>query len=220
MSKLNVVEEQTQYLFEAQKQACKACAAKLEELLKSVQEYDSSSVTPADKISLDSVERVLSKRAEEIKDFFDEDISFLKSQLEAISEVKKIEDVAKRTELENTLLEDVGEIQDTAEFKKEVSEEVAQSRDSLIAVVEDMLNALKEGGIKELEAFVEALEVAGGEDDDDDCGDCGDCDLDIDEEGIEELKKMAEPLISTSEDECDEDDDACCGCPKRGSCKK
>ncbi|MCK4499755.1 hypothetical protein KAU11_04615, partial [Candidatus Babeliales bacterium] len=106
------------------------------------------------------------------------------------------------------LLDDIGELEDTKKFKENVLSDAKLSRQEFDSMVDDIKNTVKDGGIAELEALFEAMELErAGEcysEDEDDCSDsCSSCSL---HEGCDKITEafgeMSEPY-SIEKRECE-----------------
>ena len=209
VSKIDQLAEQTEYLLKLQQSASLDCIKELDGLMETIEDHCSSLTNASDIESVEKVREILGRRVNSMKEAFADDVTFLTEQLDAIKKVKTISDKAQRAELEAMLIEDAGEIQDTAEFKKDVAQEAEESKKDLMAVIDDIKNALQEGGIKELEALVVEMEEYQGDDDFDEDED-DDIDLENDDEVDEIFKEFSRPYVHHDElgaDESEDDED-------------
>ena len=107
---------------------------------------------------LNAIKENISTHYNSLSEQIKEDVGFLGEQLEAINQIKNMEDKAKAEELLNMLVEKEEELIDTEKFKKQISEDLALSTKELKMMHEDILNSLKENNIQELKLMLEAAQ--------------------------------------------------------------
>lgn len=205
--RLNAVEDQTKLLLEKQLEAKKYCDASFSDLLslidQKVQEADEQSDAYK---SLVRIHDLISKQYSEFGGEVEEDIQFLKEQLKAVEEITAIDDDKKAEELFSSILDDDEELLETAKFSKSLDKEASTSKDSFIAIMNDIKGSLEEGDLQDLEVVLNTMVQNKKEDDEfdgedifedekgfDDCESCdNDCGIDLFssmfDEGDEEKK--------------------------------
>lgn len=203
MAHIEQLAEQTAFLLDKQKEAYVECSRELTSLLNLIKEKQTEEVDEEAVASLSSVYENLAKQSQEIRTSIQDDIDYLEGQLDAIKKAHAIADPVRRAEIERMLVEDAGELQDTAEFKAEVSADAEESKKSLFAMIDDIKNALNEGGAEELEMLFAAM----------------------DDEADSEETEMEGSCCSRKNCSEDEEDDECCESKleaheeKEGCCK-
>lgn len=197
MSKrLQLLIEQTQFLLSRQEEAKEVCSKAFTGLLSQIDKKVKT--CRQDELKrLQNVQELIAGQAEQLIQDSQGDIDFLKDQLKALNDINKVQDLNKKKELLETLIDPSEEVMSTAEFKQSIIEELAGSQDAFNAVIEDISAALQEDNIKNVEVMLEQMAAASAEEDDDD---------DFDDQ-----------------EEEDEEEDGCCGssCSTGGcgSCK-
>ena len=157
--------------------------------------------------SCQRIRDLLKEQENDVVKELDDDIEFLQEQLKALTQVKDLGDSEKAKELSKLILDEEKPVTDFETFQKEVEEEMVEAQKSFSSMIEDISAAIQEGGITELEAFLEAQLAEDDHDDDEECDDdCSSCDDDCSSccggtdifEGLEEK----------SDDEDDKPEDA------------
>lgn len=160
------LENQTKYLIEKQK-----------ELLTSSEEIFKSLINIID-------EKIKTLKEDEGKDLQDvkvyivehnkksnaqlkDDIEFLNEQLEAITQIKALDDEAKMEELLNMMLSKDQQLEEMDAFKKRLDEDVASCKKELEFMHEDIKGAIDEGKIRELKLMIEAVKDQQSKEDED-----------------------------------------------------
>ncbi len=207
MNKLQTLIEQTSFLLDHQKQALADCEGMFGDLLATVNTQAAKTNPDTDEgEAINRIAAVLQTQSDRLLEDASHDVTFLTEQLEALNKIAAIADQTKRTEMLSMLIDDAEEIKDTAEFKQVVVDESAASKESLVAMLSDIKDAINEGSIEEVAEYLES--VFGEDSEDDDlCCDDEECDCDEDEDGC-------------CDDE-DEDGASCssggCGCKEEGA---
>ncbi len=181
MSRLVKLIEQTAYLLSKQYES----QTQLEKLFADVLSFieKSAETKPeAHKDRLMEVYELLSKRAETMNHYSQEDIDFLKDQIKALEAIQQVRDPKIAAEMLEALVDEDEEVLETAEFKQQLDEELDQSRQVLSAVMEDIKEAVDRNDIKETEILIESMLEADDMDDEDDEDDEDDDNEDEDED--------------------------------------
>ena len=189
MSRLQTVIEQTSFLLESQKEALAECGSMFEGLLQSVRariaEFPMGS---ADAEALERIAVLIEAQATRISEDANIDIEFLTEQLDALTKVAALNNPAQTQALLAMIIDEDTEVTDTETFKEEVIAEGESSKQSLLAMINDIKDAINEGSAEEVAEYLEsilAIEEEGDEDeaccDDEECED-EDCGTDEDEE--------------------------------------
>jgi hypothetical protein len=182
--------EQTDFLLGKQKEAQKDCLEIFGDLLNVVEKKIEKVKGQREEVEeLNKARTLVTQQIERVKEDTQSDIEFLGEQLRALNEIDKIQDKKKAQELVSQMLDDAEDIKETAAFKKEVEEESKISRQNLIALVNDIRDAVNEGSAKDVALYLESIlgeEELEGDEDGECCG--GDC------------------------DDCGDEEDSCCGC--------
>ena len=193
MSKLSTIIEQTSFLIEYQEQTRESSAHTFKEALgfieQKINEYKKDGSESEDCKSLENIADMLSSRAQEMQTITDQDLEFLKAQLDAFSEVEKLDNAEQQEEIIAAMFEDDEDLLETDAFKKEVVQEAEEGKKYLAAMVDDIRNSVDEGDIKGVELLLEAA--------------------------IEESRK----LEKAQEEEAEKNAGGCCsdgGCPPEG----
>jgi hypothetical protein len=185
MEKIKVISEQTEFLLEKQKEVLgffQEQYGTLKALLETEQEKAEQTKAGPELASFQNVAALLDRQQDELVAQFEEDISFLKEQYNAIKQVMEIEDEQKKAELTDALIDKEHKIIETEQFKKDVDEESEESKKNFSMMIEDVKATLIEEGIQGLEALIEAhiAEQKSGEDEDEcgteSCSSCNGCD--------------------------------------------
>lgn len=206
MSRLETLIEQTTFLLEKQEQVKQECDDLFNDFLAFLQEkMDDFNEDSEQAESIGRVYDMVSGHAQKITDDAQSDIDFLREQLQALIEVAQVNDVTKSRELLNAMISEDEELPTTEEFKENIMQDSVEAKSSLLAMIDDIKDALREGDIKEVELLLEAMVQEEDEEDDEDG------EYDIDEEDYDD-------------EEEEEEEDGCCGsggCAEGGcgSCK-
>jgi len=192
VSKLVTVIEQTTFLLGKQKESLGDCSAIFKDLLNTVEVKLNKTTDTKERETLEKVYDAISGQAQKMADYIQEDINFLTEQLTAFTNITKINDPKQSQEILDLMLGEAGELGETAEFKKTVTEEAVMSKQNLTMLVEDLKATILEGNAEEVGMFLESLL-----EDDADMND--DQDLDEDEEEEDEEDGC-----------CDDEEDGCC----------
>ncbi len=164
MSKLEKVIEQTTFLMEKQKQTHKECQAMFDDLLSFIDKKVEDLRDEEEIETLENIHDAIAGQVEQLSQDAKDDISFLMEHLKALNALKSMDDKKKAAELLNELIDEQEELLETSDFKDEVARESENAKQQLIAMVDDLKNALNEGNIQEVEVYLESL--FGGEEDD------------------------------------------------------
>ena len=200
MSQLLTIIEQTSFLLDCQKEAVVECQRVFGELLTVIQtrlakgEADSEDVQ-----SLKKVYELIGEHSKQVLEEAQVDVDFLSEQLESLLKLKSINDPEQVKEILALLIDDSIEIKDTATFKREVLEEAAASKEGLVAMVNDIKDAVVEGSAEEVAMYLTTIienDEAESDDDEDEDGCCSD-----DKDGC-------------GDDACGADENGMCACGK------
>jgi hypothetical protein len=168
MEKIKVIAEQTEFLLGKQKEVLGFFQEQydsLKTLLESELEEAEKTKAGPELTSFQNVATMLSQQQDELVAQFEEDISFLQEQYNAIQQIMAVEDEQKRAELTDMLVDKDHKILETEQFKTDVTGEAEESKKNFSLMIEDIKATLVEDGVKELEALLEAHmnEQASGE---------------------------------------------------------
>jgi len=190
MAKIDILAEQTNFLFEKHKDTLEFFKNEIESLEELIQEEKSKVDPIGDEYTLDSfkhVESLLSKEKTRTLNQIEKDVKFLGEQLEAIKAIQAMDDEKKKDELCDMMLEDEKELPETKSFKEKVEHESEESQQSFKNMIEDIKEILTENGVTELEAVLEArltgdpsfAEASDGKleekNESENCGSCSSC---------------------------------------------
>ncbi len=205
MNKLQTLIEQTSFLLDHQKQALADCEGMFGELLATVNTQAAKTSPETDEgEAINRIATVLQNQSDRLLEDASHDVTFLTEQLEALTKIAAVSDQTKRTEMLSMMIEDSEEIKDTAEFKQIVLEESAASKESLVAMLSDIKDAINEGNIEEVAEYLESVFGEDADGQDDDCCDDEECECDDDDGGC-----------------CDDEDGEGCGTDGEGcGCKE
>lgn len=208
MQKLQQLADQIDFLLKVQEESLEGCLRGFKDLMASIEQAVARQGASQD--SQDGAERVrdfLSARMEEMRLDLEAEISALREQHRMAEEALALPDGQRRNEICELILGEAGEIQDTDLFKRHVLQETVQSRKEFLAMLDDIHSALEEGGVEELEALFEAMELddAAARQDDEEgaccggsCSDCCGCSGELDDDSgevAEVFKKASTPYI-------------------------
>jgi len=196
VSKLVTVIEQTTFLLGKQKESLNDCSSIFKDLLTTVEAKLNKTTDTKERETLEKVYDAVSGQAQKMADYIQEDINFLTEQLAAFGDIQKINDPVKTQEVLDLILGDAGELANTVEFKKTVTEEADMSKQNLITLIEDLKATIQEGNAEEVGMFLDSLL----EDDADMNTLDEDEDMDLDEEDEEDEEDGC----------CDDEDGECC----------
>ena len=195
MSRLEQLLEQTTFLLDLQKKAQVETTATFTELL-SFMESKIKELSDESKTTLEGVHDTLSGHAQQFTNDVKEDIEFLEEQVEAINEIKKIEDPEKMQDMLKSIIEDEEELPDTDGFKKSVIAEYTVSKKSLVDIIDEIKELISSGDFDRVKLLIEAF---AGEDEefdiecDEECEECpSSCGENIFEHVHEQDKKSEE----------------------------
>jgi hypothetical protein len=177
--KVETLIEQTSLLLEKQKEAQQECVEIFKGLLSAIdKKREQAKGNAEDNEALERVHGLVAEQVTRIQEDTQVDIDFLAEQLEALRNIQAIKDPGQRQEMLGMLLDEDEDIKDTETFKKELTEEAAISKQNLVTMVNDLKEAIKEGGAQDVALYLESLleeDSDGDEDDEDECDD-DDCD--------------------------------------------
>ena len=149
--------EQTTYLIEKQQESREYTVEAFNAFLAAIESRKQEVETDQEKEKLQNVHDSVSEQSEQFASAIDDDVAFLESQLEAIKKIEEHDDEAKAAELTSLLL-DGQEVPPTEEFKKEVEQEADAAKRHFLAVIDDLRNALDEGGYDDLLVYFQNME--------------------------------------------------------------
>lgn len=167
VSRLAKLIEQTSYLLAKQNESQTQLEAMFQDMLSFV-EKSAENKPESHKERLMDVYELLSKRAETMSHYAQEDIDFLKDQLKALESIQQVKDPKAATEMLESIVDADEEVLDTPEFKQQLDEELDQSKQVMAAVIEDIKEAIDRGDIRETEILIESMLEAEDLDDEDD----------------------------------------------------
>jgi hypothetical protein len=209
MQKIEQLAEQIDFLLKVQEESLEGCLRGFKDLIASIEQVVAKQAGSQE--SQDGAERVqefLAARMEEMRTDLEAEIGALREQHRMAAEALTLPQGQRRDEICELILGEAGELDDTELFKRRVLQETIQSRKEFLAMLDDIHSALKEGGVEELEALFEAMELddAAARDNEEDeeysccgsCSDCCGCGGDLNDgcgESAEVFKKVAEPYI-------------------------
>jgi hypothetical protein len=195
MEKIKVIAEQTEFLLGKQKEVLKFFQEQydtLKTLLETEQEKAEQIKAGPELASFQNVSALLAQQQDELVAQFEEDISFLQEQYNAIKQVMEIEDEQKRAELTDMLIDKDHKVLEIKQFKDEVDQEAEESKKNFSTMIEDVKATLLEEGIQGLEVLLEAhiAEQKSGESESEcsteSCSSCNGCEGANIFEGLEE----------------------------------
>lgn len=150
--------DQTNFLVEKQNELFKFVTDTYTDILNKLEEKAKKESDQAVISDLNSIKDNIAAHYKDLSEQITEDIDFLGEQLQAIVQVKEMEDKDKGEELLNMLVEKDENLIDTDEFKKQVEEDLIASTRELKAMHEDLLSSLEENKIQELKLMLEAVQ--------------------------------------------------------------
>jgi hypothetical protein len=158
LKRLEALIEQTDFLLEKQNEALAESERIFGEMASDVEEMlKNKSIQGQELTSLNNILTMIKDHLENVNEQMQEDIDFLTEQLAALKHITAIPDQAKAKELLNLMIDEDEEILETEEFKENVTQESATSKQNLISIIDDLKAALKENKFREIELFLEAL---------------------------------------------------------------
>lgn len=198
--------EQTEFLLKKQQEAQADCKNIFNDLLSSarVKLDQAKKESSQDAEHLEQVIDLIADQAQSFDDEAQTDIEFLGEQRDALQQIHAEGNPVKAQELMSMLIDEEETIKDTPTFMKEVADEAQSSRESLMAMVNDIKDAIKEGNAQDIALYLESVLV------DEDEGMDDDGDADIEWETIEE----------DEEGGCGDDCECGLGSDKKCSCNK
>jgi len=167
--RLNVVFEQTEFLLSKQKELVNFVEKIYTNLLGLLESEINKNTKDLE--DLKAIHANISNHYNSLSADIKEDISFIEEQLNAIAQVKNVQDSAKAEELLNMIVDKDDTLVETQEFKKQVEQDLGNSFKELEYMSQDLTNAIKEGKAKEVRLMLEAVE---SHEHDLNCGCCDD----------------------------------------------
>ncbi len=154
------LKQQTMFLFEKHKEMQRFYNDQFGELISFInKKIDGLSSKEGEKENLakfQSIYDIVTEQSQKFLVDIDEDISFLKEQLKAIENIEKSEDLQKKKELVELML-DGEKLLDTDQFKKEVAKEGEESINDFKMVVGDLEGAIEEGNLDEVILYLQEM---------------------------------------------------------------
>lgn len=179
--------EQTEFLLSKQQEAQADCKTIFNDLLSSarVKLEQAKKENSQDAEHLEQVIDLIAEQAERFDDEAQTDIDFLGEQRDALQQIRAENNPAKAQELLSMLIDEDETIKDTQVFMKEVTDEAHTSRESLLAMVNDIKDAIQEGNAQDIALYLESVLVdeEGDLDEDEEDADIEWESIDEDEEG-------------------------------------
>ncbi len=205
MEDLNKLSEQTQFLLDKQHEVqgfCKSSFKKVYDVLTEKIEEAEKASNSEDLDSLKNIKEIVEDQEQEVVEQLNEDVEFLEEQLQAIKDVIETADEERAKELAKLILEDPKKVPDMKTFKDDVIEEAKEALESFKTLTDDLVHAIKEDDIQEVEKTLLA-QIAEQEED-------------------EDYEEDDEHAICESED-CPGGEDCCdtkldCGCGEDDAC--
>lgn len=196
MLKIEPLIEQTAFLLEKQKEMQRDCSQIFKDFLETIDLKIKATKLAEDARHLEKIYSIVTTQAEGFEKEAQEDIAFLTEQHKMLTQIQAMGDKEKAAEVLRMAVEDMEEIEDTEEFKKNVDEDLQVSKRNLLVMIDDLKAALAEGSAEEVAGVLDAWLA-----EQDACG-CGD--------------------DCTCDDSCGEDDqkefNSCCGCKSKECC--
>lgn len=199
MSKIDMLLEQTIFLVEKEQEAFAEISARMSQLFLLLEEKIGQFKDAESKETLIAIEKHLEAHFGEMKESMQEDVAFLRQQVETMKQVSLIEDAARQEELVEIILTEAGELTSTDLFKKSITEQSQLSRNEFFVMIQEMEDAIQEGKEEELLLLMESADEEDGDEGDDCCGGNG-----CEDEGGDCSNSECD-----DEGDCDEDDDCC-----------
>ena len=157
-------------------------------------------------IKFATIKEIISKQAKQFDEEISQDIVFLQDQIKALGDIVEEENKEKQTELIEMIL-DGEEVVDTLKFKKDLEEDSVKAKESFEAVINDLKEALLEGSLDDLLAYLQ--EITKEEDEDEG--------VHVELEGVEEIDQAE--FRSLGKGCCGKRADSCCE-DELGSCSE
>ncbi len=196
MSRLQTIIEQTSFLLDSQKEALAECGSMFDDLLKAVKaRIAEHPMGSADAEALERVAQLIEAQSARINEDATIDIEFLTEQLDALTKVSALGNPAQARELLAMIIDEDAEVTDTDIFKEEVAAESESSKQSLVAMINDIKDAINEGSAEEVAEYLESILAIQD-----------DGDLDEDEENCCDDEECEDEDCGTE----DEEADGCC----------
>lgn len=218
MSKLLTLIEQTEFLLEKHREAKDDCTKIFSDLLAVVEKRMEQ--TQGDEKEQDILGRIhdlISGQAQKSTAETQEEIEFLGAQLKAFKELQTSPDAAHRDEMVAMLLEGVEELEETETFKKEINEESLVAKQNLVAVANDLKDALEEGSTEEVEMYLTSMLE---EHSDDECDECSECDEDCDACSMDDEEDAAQTSSCGKQAGCCGQEKSSCCSESKGCCSR
>ena len=157
-----------------------------------------------------------------------EDIDFLKEQLDVIEKIKIVEDDVKAKELLDMIIDKEEKLPEIDIFKERVCTDVESSKKELDAMLNDLKNALQEGSFHELKLLLEAIKDQEKEEtekecfpevDLDGCSSCSECSQQpaCNKDVMDDIQTFSDQMNENFKNEKNLDDN--CDCVKDCDCK-
>jgi hypothetical protein len=150
--------------------------------------------------SIEMLKGVLGESRDKILAEYESDLAHLSTQKQILSQALSITDSSKLSEIEEIILEEVGDLDDNEEFKKRVKEENLSVRQDFLQMIQEIKEIVEEGAIDDLAAFFESSSLDKGDEEseeDENSDDDSDDDSDINQ------KEFKDDALEDTEEEGD-----------------
>ncbi len=160
---LKQLQEQIKFLVDVEQDSFEECLQEFGSLMVFLEQGAATVQDDSVDGGLELVRKVLSENYHDMRSEYEEELVYLRQQLEIVSQALTVKDDEKLAEIEKLILADVGDLEDNESFKKRVSEANAQTRQEFLGVVAEVREAVSAGSVDELAAFFQAAEMANKE---------------------------------------------------------
>jgi hypothetical protein len=196
MAGLNDIERRGKALIEQHESVLNQCMSEMRRFQEKLDAHPSNNLNDADLDKLDHIKEQFERKIEEVRAALEEDIDRLKEECDAIHRVGALDSGDRRSELEEMLLSEFGDTESFEDFSNTIKHEAEVTQREFAGIIDDLIAALEEGGLAELEAHIDAMVMDDGEEgEDDDFSDLPDELSEEDAQAVAQvLKEMQNPV--------------------------
>ncbi len=195
--RLNRLNEQINFLIDLEQDSLDECLQEFGSLMVFLEQAIASVHSDEAAGGLEVVRKALQENYESMKRDHEEDLDYLERQRNIVEHALSVKDDAKRDEIEKIIMEDVGELAELNQFKKDALEASRGNREEFLNMIADIKDSISEGSIDELSAIFQATML-----DDED----GELEFE-DEEEESDQEDQENSMHKDADCDCDDEDD-------------
>lgn len=160
MANLKDVQEQIEFMISLHQESLDEYLKEYENLTNFLDKKATDSLRSEQiQTSYETVKDVISSNFDRIQKESEDEVEFLKTQLEMIQKAVAMEPAEAKAEVEDLILQDIGEIEKTEAFKERMKRGREVSKQEFFQTLDEIKQFIEEGSIEELATFCQASKM-------------------------------------------------------------